>query len=181
MFDTANVKIMNNNLSNNSTWDIGLTQDDRYKPGLSYEPASIQPSASDPWLIENETIENNVFADSTGGLFQFYVLDKSTGRAASSMNLDVEGNLFTHKDTNSEPIMVGWGGADNTTVTQYETPSDFATGVGQSWVNAQTPTDTAMSAMGPYISSQAGVAIPLPADVAAAVGVSTGTKQLGAF
>ncbi len=132
MFDTANVKIMNNNLSNNSTWDIGLTQDDRYKPGLSYEPASIQPSASDPWLIENETIENNVFADSTGGLFQFYVLDKSTERAASSMNLDVEGNLFTHKDTNSEPIMVGWGGADNTTVTQYETPSDFAAGVGQS-------------------------------------------------
>ena len=179
--DTGDVKIVNNTVYNNSTWDIGLTQDDRYKPGLSYEPAAIQPSSSNPWLIRNETVQNNVFADSTGGMFQFYVLDKLTNRPASSMNLNVQGNLFTHKDVNSQPTMVGWGGSDNTTVTYYQTPADFAAGTGTGWANAQTPTDTAIGAIGPFISSQASVAVAMPDDVAAAVGVPSGTHHLGAF
>ncbi len=181
MFDTGDVKIINNTVYNNSTWGIGLTQDDRYVPGHSTEGPSIAASASNPWLIRNETVQNNVFADSPGGMFQFYVLDKSTNRPASSMNLDVEGNLFTHKDTGSQPTMVGWGGSDNVTVANYQTPADFAAGVGQAWVNAQTPTATAITAMASYLSTQAAVARPLSADVAAALGVAAGTQHLGAF
>jgi trimeric autotransporter adhesin len=181
MMDTGDVQIINNTVYDNTTWDIGLTQDDRYKPGLSYEPAAIQPSTSNPWMVQNITVENNVFADSTGGMFQFYALDRLTNRPASSMNLVIQGNLFTHKDNSAEPTRVGWGGADNTTDTNYQTPSDFAAGVGKSWANAQTPTVTTITAMTPYITSQSGVAVPLAANVASAVGQPTGTAQLGAF
>ena len=168
---------------NNSTWDIGLTQDDRYKPGLSYEPAAIQPSSSNPWLIQNETVQNNVFADSTGGMFQFYVLDKldqPIGQLDEPRRR--KATCSRTSDANSQPTMVGWGGSDNhdgdSTTRPRPTSRREPAPVGSMRRRQPTPRS---AASGPFISSQAAVAVAMPGDVAAAVGVPSGTRHLGAF
>ena len=52
---------MNNNVGDNASYDIGILQDNRYKPGMNTAGNNVQPSASNTWINHNEVIENNNF------------------------------------------------------------------------------------------------------------------------
>src|ERR1700710_1441302 len=97
------------------------------------------------------------------------------------MNLKSKGNYFVHKDANSQPSMVGWGGGDNHSITRYETPTALQA-KNSSWQNLQlTGAATTNTIADSHTSSANAVAIPLPADVAAAVGQAVGTRHIGVF
>ena len=159
-FDTGNVKIFNNTFSDNTVWDVGLTQDAR----RNADPSTF---ASVPWTVRNIQVANNVFGASP--TFQFYALDKATRTAASRMRIVVTGNLFR----SGRSVMVGWGGGDNTTVSRFRTPQSLDSALQVSWHNVQTATvhaDARMKAM----------TVPLPADIAAATGKPAGARLFGA-
>jgi hypothetical protein len=74
--------------------------------------------------------------------------------------------------------MVGWGGSDNSTVTYYRTPDALNAGLHVSWDNVLLDGSGSQRAAD---SDPDDVAVPLPADVANAIGVPTGTKHVGTF
>jgi parallel beta-helix repeat protein len=167
-FDTGNVRIFNNTFTSSTVWDVGVWQDSRRNTGANADTI--------PWISRNITVSNNLMM-STGALYQFYALDKATRTPASAMNLVVDGNLFTTADSGRQPIMVGWGGGDNVTVTQYRTAAAINAGLGNQWHNAQTVNSVAVATA----LSSSGMAIPLPVDIAAEIGRPAGTRHLGAF
>ncbi len=162
-FDTGNVKVYNNAFSGNSVWDIGLTQDAR----RNTDPAT---STADPWIVRNIIVADNI-SDSTA-MFQFYALDKATNTAVRDMNVTIDGNEFYATSTST--VMVGWGGDDNVTVTKYRTPQALDLGLNKTWTNLQDSTTT-------LASPGDAAAVPLTSDVAAAIGVPTGTRHIGTF
>jgi hypothetical protein len=173
--DSGNIKIFNNDVDGNTVWDIGGSQDARYEPGHGTAGPSVQPSAANPWLVQNLMVANNNFGRSNGG-FGFYVLDKETGRPASSMNITVQGNLFGAKDSSAKPNAFGWGQAAEK-LNMYASPAAFNAGEGYNWVNMVAPSGTGYMASTSMDSS----AVPLPADVASAVGEPTGAQNIGTF
>jgi parallel beta-helix repeat protein len=186
IFDTGNVKVFNNYFVNNPIGAVFLNQDQRREANpqaVGHDPRQPIPDATCPWLTRNITVANNVFGKSVGSsMFQFYALDKATGISADSMNLTVDGNLFTYKDTNSDPSMVGWGGSDNVTVAKYETPAAFNNAKGKSWTNMQTgPGVGTASAINAAASAGSPSAVPLPSDVASVIGAPAGSKHVGRF
>jgi parallel beta-helix repeat protein len=166
-FDTGNVQVYNNAFSNDTVWDIGLSQDER----RNTDPAT-QTIA--PWLVRNVIAANNIFG--TSAAFQFYALDKATNIPASSMKITVNGNEFPGSSATSRVIMVGWGGSDNVTVTYYRTPAALDSGLNVTWANLQPDAAQTLTA-----TSGDNVAVPLPDDVAAAIGVAAGTRHIGPF
>jgi trimeric autotransporter adhesin len=110
-------------------------------------------------------------------MFQVYALDRKTNIPADKMNLTINGNDFNTRDIKAQPTMVGWGGSDNVAVTRYETPAALAAAKNPSWRNLQ---DMATGSQVSLVSTDS-VAVPLPAAVAASIGVPTGTKHVGPF
>ncbi|HEY2298332.1 MAG TPA: right-handed parallel beta-helix repeat-containing protein [Jatrophihabitans sp.] len=161
-FDTGNVKVFNNVFSNNSVWDIGLSQDERRN-------TDSRTSTVCPWLVRNVIVSDNVLGSNAA--FQFYALDKASGTPASSMNITVAGNFFPTNST--RPVMVGWGGGDNLTVTYYRTPSALDSGLGVDWHNAAATLDNSVN------GSAQTFATPLPSDVATALDAPVGTTRVG--
>ncbi|HZC74167.1 MAG TPA: right-handed parallel beta-helix repeat-containing protein [Jatrophihabitans sp.] len=170
-YNTGNVQVYNNTLDDNGVWDVGMTMDARRN--LS------DPTC--PWISRNIVFSDNLFGrdGSLGsGMFQFYALDKATHTSADAMNVTVDGNVFNTKSVTRDPTLVGWGGSDNVTVASYNALATFDSMNG--WSNsAQPATDALAAPVGAYDGT--GVAIPLPGDVARAIGVATGAAHIGAF
>ena len=178
VFDSGWNEIYNNRFHGNAIWDVGLTQDNRWEPGMSTAGASVQPSTYNPWLVQSETIVNNDFSGTGPSWFQFYVLDKETNRSADSMDIHIEGNLFLTETSTSPSWPIGWGGSDNVTVTKYATPGAWSAAEGNTWANGSTTTG------GPTLLSSTATpsyVVGLPSDVAAAISQPVGTRHLGTF
>ncbi len=184
VFDTGNVKVYNNSFADHPIGAVLMSQDQRRQD----DPAAYQRDgdsrypmgdATDPWLLRNVTVADNFFpSDGTDGMFQVYALDKRTNTPADAMHLTISGNYFRHRDSGSQPSMVGWGGPDNVTVTRYETPSALASAKDSSWRNGQAPAAGGRSFDSSMDDS---IAVPLPSDVASAVGEPAGTRHVGPF
>ena len=171
-FDTGNVKVYNNWMQDNSTWDIGMTQDARRN--------TESTKTICPWLVRNITVANNFFGNPSGGAnagYQVYALDKATYIPADSMNLVINGNLFVGESATRSAGMVAWGGS-NLRITQiFTSPTDLAT-KNKSWVNTLSGASAAL--ITPAIPSAITArGIPIPSDVAAALGVTTGSTRVG--
>lgn len=185
VYDAGNVKVFNNSFANNPVGSVFMSQDARRQSNPSDyntmgDKRYPRGDQTDPWLLRNVDIANNLFQRSSSpGMFQVYALDKSTNIAADKMNLTISGNKFTHRDTSSQPTMVGWGGGDNKTVTKYEMPAALAAAKNSAWVNVQD--GTTGSSQGKSSTSEDQVATPLPSDVGSAIGKPAGTKHIGPF
>lgn len=180
LFDSGNVKVYNNSFRGNAVWDVGLSQDNRYLPGQNTAGASVLPSASNPWLVQNIDVVNNDFSGSTAS-YEFYALDKQTNRPADSMNITIAGNLFLDRAGTYGSWPIAWGGSDNHTITTYASPQAFTSAKGESWPNGSISGGRLVA---PAAVSQDGVpsyAQPLPADVAGATGQAVGTRHVGVF
>jgi parallel beta-helix repeat protein len=182
IFDTANVKVFNNTFTGNSRGSVFISQDFRREttPGNNHDPRQPLPDPTCPWIVNNITIANNLFAFNGGAYgFQIYALDKSTNIAARSMNITTNGNIF-HTRSTSTDSMIGWGGSDNNTVTKYETPAAFNASTGNTGTNLQDPTGSTVASM-TRTALTATNQVPLTADIANAIGVTTGTRHTGTF
>ena len=168
-FDTGNVRVINNTVTANTVWQIGLSQDARHTD-------SSGPTARAPYLVENVTVENNYLG--LGGGFQFYAMDKGTTQTADSMNLLVTGNVFAAPTSSAGTVMVGWG-TNHHTVTYYTSPTAFARGTGHGWTNLQSGSSAMTSNI--YSASGTNIAVPLAGDVAAMLSARPGTAVVGAF
>lgn len=173
-YDSGNGKVFNNNLAGNLDFDIGILQDNRYQPGKS--TAGVNPTAACPWVSHNEIIANNLFA-SSAKYFQVYALDHQTNIPADNMSLTIDGNLFSA----SKPVIVGWGNGDNFSTQQYATPAALQAAKNFGWNNGQASTAGTTLAQQQLTAASATNAVPLPADVAAALGQATGSKHIGTF
>lgn len=180
IFDTGNVKIYNNDLGGNSLMGLQLSQDERRQNNKKFagqDPRQPFPDASTPWLTRNIVVANNVFDKS--GSFQFYALDKSTNIPVDKMNVSIKGNLFSARQGTSTATMVAWGGSDNKTLSRYETPSALASAKNSTWKNTQSSSAQTLSGLETDRDKAAAAAIPLPSDVASAIGSTTGIKVVG--
>jgi len=178
IFDTGNVKVFNNYFVNNPIGAIFLNQDQRREAdpaAVGHDPRQPIPDPTCTWLTRNLVVANNVIGKSSvSSMFQFYALDKSTRISADSMNLTINGNLFTYRAASTDPTMVGWGGSDNVTVTKYYTPATFEQAKGASWTNMQTSPGVALP-------TNMAFTVPVPADVASVIGVPAGIHWVGTF
>lgn len=168
IFNSENVKVFNNVVGGQSTFGMNILQDERWQ---------TQGTASFPMRSRNIVYSNNVWG--CGKYFQLYALDGYTGIPVDQMNVTITGNLFSKRLTATDPTMVAWGKHDKKTLERYETPGALAAAKGPTWKNAQTPGCSPLAEMATAIADARGVAAPLPADVAAALGVATGYKGIG--
>jgi parallel beta-helix repeat protein len=184
VYDSANVKVWNNEVGGSSLFGMKIAQDQRKQANLgTYMEArdSRYKNTVDPnmtWITKNITVSNNVFGN--GGLFQIFAMDGKQNRAVDTWNLTINGNLFNHKVASSEPMMVAWGRGDNTTQEKYSTPAALAAAKNSGWKNAQTTTSKPIGSMADDMTAFASTAVPIPADVAAATGLTAGAQVLGA-
>jgi parallel beta-helix repeat protein len=195
LFDTGNVRVYNNDVSDNMVGSIFLSQDARREANPSdpgHDPRQPIPDPSCPWLTRNVTVANNVFGPYPhGGLFQFYALDKQTRIPADAMNLVITGNAYVEQpfserprpfqDTISAsgsqvPTLIGWGGGNNVTVTRYDSVTAFQQAKNATWTNTEVVStdDRALVRDASDWSAK-----PIPADVAAVIGVPAGTRVVG--
>ncbi|RPE78761.1 parallel beta-helix repeat protein [Frondihabitans sp. PhB161] len=182
VYNTANVQIYNNDIGGNRLFGVKLAQDERRQANTALTGHDRRRPLPDPtltWITKNVTVSNNVFG--SGGLFQIYALDGVTNIPVDNMNLVITGNLFNQRLTGAQSTLVGWGGGDNRTVTRYDSVQALAKAKGSRWNNVETTAVLPIASMIAAIKSALGVAVGIPDDVAAAIGVKSGTKGLGVF
>ena len=163
---SGQTQLYNNNLTNSSFYSLAIHQDRAGND--SGNPASGSTYQENPWLCVNITVCNNKF---TAAQYQFYsyndYYDDTDGLDIVPL---MSGNWFQSRPPGGN--MVQWANIGGSRTT-YQTPAALMgrpSLVGKGWNNYQG--DTA-----PNLS----IATALPADVALAIGVPTGTKAVGTF
>ncbi|MEF2977723.1 right-handed parallel beta-helix repeat-containing protein [Subtercola sp. YIM 133946] len=180
IIDTSDLKVFNNKFDKEGQMGIRIVQDERRQADPSWHAQDPRQPIPDPtvtWIVKNIQISNNVFGTWQG--FQVFAWDSKTGRTADQMNITISGNLFNHRTTLSQATLVAWGTGTNT-FTRFDTVAALKA-KNSGWVNQETPSALSVSSMLSAITSAASTAVPLPADVAAATGQSTGLKKVGLF
>jgi hypothetical protein len=143
-------------------------------PGaVGRDPRMPVPDPTCPWLTRNIVVANNTIDSS--GQYQVWALDVSTHIPASSMNLTVDGNVFASKATAASASMVGWGAADNHSLTTYQSPAALQTALNHGWTNLQAASVLTVALQSAWI------AVPLPSALAADIAVAAGTQHVGIF
>ncbi|PPF85574.1 hypothetical protein C5B96_05765 [Subtercola sp. Z020] len=179
LFDANDVKVFNNSIGNNSKFGVRIYQDQRRQADPSFaghDPRQKIPDPTVPWVTKNITIANNAFG--AGGFFQIWALDAVTHIPADRMGITVTGNLFNRRTSMSQSTLLAWGGSDNSSITRYDTAASMLT-KNSAFRNTETGSSLSLTGMTSAILSAASGALALPADVAAAVGRSTGVKKVG--
>ena len=90
----------------------------------------------------------------------------------------INGNLFNDKSSGG-PTMVTWGKGDNKSFEKYNTPAELAAAKNPSWRNAAVGTSTLIEKMTAAVAANASTAVPLPSDIAKAMGLAAGARVLG--
>jgi parallel beta-helix repeat protein len=174
--DSNRVQLWNNTLIGNAP-NIEVVQDSRRGSNLSipgHDPRRPQPDPTEPWIIFDDTVMNNVLGPSAGTNPEVYVNDSSGQYSAAALRAMVDGDMFVRPTSASE---ITWGTGANH-LQQYGSTAAFAAGTGLGSHNtevvgqASLPTATQLAKASP---------LPMPSDVAAAAGVPAGSRFIGAF
>jgi parallel beta-helix repeat protein len=183
VFDSGNLQIYNNYLGENRYIQLHQQQDERRQSDPSFmghDPRRPIPDPLMPWLTRNNVAANNVIGPS--GIIQFYAADQDvtvpTTIPADSINLTVNGNVFTMKSSTSGTL-VGWGTVDVHRLDTYDDLNAFAAAKNSAWRNVAIPWVSRASSLSTAGSLTIGV--PLPSEVAQALGVPSGSTKIGPF
>lgn len=174
--DTSDLTVWNNTVYGNQR-QIALVQDDRRGANLSvpgHDPRQTLPDPTEPWIIRNAQIVNNFVGLPRSGGFGTYLRDFSDAFQASNLNLTLNGNRYA--TSGSTPIIV-WPITVGKIATYTSTVS-FQSATGQGVDNTQQSAGGAQAST--MATSVAARPLPVPASVAALLGVPTGTRQTGA-
>lgn len=176
ILNTGDVRVWNNSIGASTVFGIKIHQDSRLASDLSVPGHDKQrpvPDPTVPWVTKDIDVENNAFGAGTG--FQIYALN------APAKKITITGNLFNRRTSRAQSVLVAWGySSTDQSFTSYDSPDALASAVDSRWKNLQTSDIQALSVMTTQIAASTGTASPMPADIAAAVGVPTGTRWIGA-
>ncbi|WP_172832199.1 right-handed parallel beta-helix repeat-containing protein [Nakamurella panacisegetis] len=181
LFNAGNGKIYNNRLGGSSDQGIWLSQNGRRQANASepgHDPRYPIPDPTCPWILRNVQIVNNSFGEAPTD--HIMVLDKATNVGADSMNITINGNLFSKKVSASDSNLLAWGGTNNQIASRMTSVAQLSA-KNAGWRNAESATSTALAGLTTQESAFSSFAVALPADVASAVGVASGTKKIGTF
>lgn len=178
--NSGDVRFWNNYITSSRLSDIELWQDERRNgPGKPGDATLM------PWVTKNIEVVNNIVANDGGGTKTGYQMygraDPTTNYGMDLMVKEITANVFSATMLRTPPNlasdgMVTWvDGADNRT--KYNNPETLKvakpTYAFRNLMTAsQTPTDA-------ELAGWASNASPLPADIAAALGVAAGLKVVG--
>jgi parallel beta-helix repeat protein len=173
--DSGDMQLYNNSIGNTSQFGVQVRQDSRVASNTSLTGHDLRrplPDPTVPWITKDITIANTAFGSSAG--YQIYALN------AAPKKITITGNMFNERLTPSQSTLVAWGGADTSRYVRYDTPQSLSA-IDSSWRNTQTIAVLPLSSMSAILSSAWSTAVPLPAEVAKAVGQKAGVQKIGAF
>lgn len=182
IIDSGDVRVFNNEIGRSTSMSVRLKQDARRASNTSltgHDPQRPKPDPTVPWLVRNIEIANNLFG--AGGLYEIYAMDNATNVPADSMAITVNGNVLNRYVTRGQTKMVGWGGGNNSTVTNFDTPEALAAAKNPGWRNAAVNPSTDIASMGGTKTAYASIAIRLPSDIATLLGQPAEVQHLGRF
>lgn len=174
LFNTGNVKIFNNAVGGQTDQGIWLSQNARRQSNpndAGHDRRRPIPDPTVPWLLRNVTVANNVL--SAGPRDRIYVLDKQTRISADRMNVQLIGNLFAKRDS-----LLAWGGASNVIAARFTSAASLQQ-KSAGWRNAEDSANLSLELLRGAAGRHTAMAVPLPTDVAAALGMTTGTRRVG--
>lgn len=185
--NTPNVKVWNNTIVNNAR-PVWLAQDLRRNTNRSdpaVDPRQAFPDPTMPWQLDNITMSNNVLGNpSYSANTLLCVEDYSYTESAEQMHITVNGNVYNRPSTGSPSWLAIWsrGSAGAYVFTGVDkmkaTSGQEARGReynGASVVGANGELASSVT------SSASQIALPLPADVASAIGQPSGSTTIGAW
>lgn len=165
---TDNFKVMNNHISGYRLFGLYLAQDDRWTNRPHDAPSTHS------LLTKNNTVANNVFG--CGARFQIF--GKGGSIPMSDFKTTITGNIFSQYRKSPELNMVGWG-APVPGGTEFIQSTAALAKKGSGWTNLQSTACISNPQSTFTAAAQTSAAMAIPADVAAAIGVTSGTKKIG--
>jgi len=179
--NTSDVAVWNNSFSGNDR-SVNVVQDSRRPTSATTAGRDKRQPFPDPtmtWLNGPVTVANNVIANQRSGSCMLCVEDYSQQRSAAQMGITANANLYYRPSASSPTNLVVWSrGAGNPAV--YPDVNTFRAATGQEAMGQLidgVPLLGAAVAATPIVRT----GLPLPAAVAQAIGVPTGTRARGVF
>lgn len=181
--NTNGVDVWNNTFVGNGANTIHVVQDSR----LASNPATpghdrLQP-IPDPtvtWIAGSVTVSNNIFSHAAGSSpCVLCVQDATHQRTAEQMNVTANGNVYNRVSATSPAALVAW--STGAGIQNFPSLAAFQAATGQDRVSVAMDGPSVVDGNGKLVSSlPTTLAQPLPAAVAATVGLPAGTRQVGA-
>jgi hypothetical protein len=173
------------------TRPISWDQDGRQanNPTYSYnrdqrQPQSYYDQPENQWTINNVTMYNTIITKPNAGIQGMFAIDDHTGvdaRPLSAYNPVTDRNVFQW-DTKPQYPWIFPPASPGGNATTYQTLTAVQSSTGLEAGSTLLTSGSVIAADYAVISpSYHNTAEPLPSDVAAAIGRSTGTKKMGAF
>ena len=180
--NTDGVRVWNNTFTGGAR-TVWIVQDPRAPgtPGAAgRDPRQQQPDPTVTWTAGRVTLSNNVFAAAAPGSPCVLCVEDTTGaRSAEEMAVVTDGNVYARTSASSPARLVVWStGRGDPRV--FADLAAFAAATGQDRASVERDGQRVVSPSGVPVALPDGVARPVPADVAALMGVPTGTRRLGA-
>lgn len=184
--NTSNVNIWNNAFAGNNR-PFNLVQDNRRnvnKSDPAVDPRIAWPDAEMPWTLGPVTVRNNVVgAPSASANCQLCVEDYSQQMSAEQMRVSSDANMYQRNDTSSPRWIAVWERAGTTAPFVFTRLADLTKATRQEVRGREFVGTPVLDSAGRTLSSIQGLASslaePMPSQIAAAIGWTTGTKALG--
>jgi hypothetical protein len=156
---SGDIDFYNNELKQCKTIYITVQNDRAYSAS-----GRIFPQSVNPWSVRNVTLANNVFGPGTPTSRVRY-FDQLAPNSADALG----GKMLTNLFMDTTGALIQWGTGTNT-YASYSTPAA---------AQAAHPTTLVGNVQGATMADSA--ATPMPANVAAALGVPAGTQKIGPY
>lgn len=164
--NTGRTKVYNNIITGGSVAQLYILMD--HRRNATAPPVGTQRNVSqDPWITQSVEFCNNVIGQGNNPVF---VRDQNDGDSpiytGSMMISKLQGNNII--PGSASPQVIAWGNGTGSNTNNYNSAFAFA---------------AANAGYGPNNDNSTSIAncVPLPSDVAAAIGQPTGTVHLGTF
>ncbi len=176
-------RIWNNTVVGNMG-NINVLQDSRTPANTSYGKDNRQPFP-DPtmtWVISNIEIKNNVNASPAPTSNGALAMREETGKGAAVMGGVIDGNFYNRVNASSPKNQFGWAGG---TPNAFASLSTYRAATGMDpnaySIDGSNSLDSNYNLTASAAYAAAGVARPLPDDIAALISQPAGTAHLGVF
>ncbi|MFT3832399.1 MAG: right-handed parallel beta-helix repeat-containing protein [Micropruina sp.] len=186
--NTSDVKIWNNTFVGGGR-AINLVQDTRRnvnRDDQAVDPRQPWPNRDMPWTLGPVEVANNVIANPSGvGNCLLCVEDYSRKHTAKQMQVTANGNVYGRATRHQTRWLTVWSRGTIVDPEVFTTLSAFTSATGQEdrgreYVGASI-TDDDLNLTSAVKSESDAIALPLPADVAAAIRRPVGAKVVGRF
>jgi parallel beta-helix repeat protein len=179
--NTSNVSLWNNTFSGNDR-SINVVQDTRRPTSAGTagrDPRQPFPDSTMTWLNGPTVVMNNVVANQRSGNCMLCVEDYSHQRSAAQIGVTTNSNVYNRPNTSTPNLLVVWSrGAGDPAV--YSTLNAFRSATGQERAGQLINGTGAVDGNG-VVRALTNTAQPLPAAVAQATGIPTGSRRHGAW